>query len=100
VAMFYALYVPKKFFHPNFRDDSPEKFFSTFLGKIRKKFGKSMEKIWKNWKKYGKIAKIWHRGNFRPKIVIFETGCGNFRPKIVIFETRCCNFRPKIVISL
>jgi hypothetical protein len=40
------------------------------LGKIRRKIGK-------NWKKYGKIAKIWHRGNFRPKIVIFETGCGN-----------------------
>jgi hypothetical protein len=38
-----------------------------------------------------KVAKIWHRGNFRPKIVIFETGCGNFRPKIVIFETGCGN---------
>jgi hypothetical protein len=52
---------------------SPEKNFSspprspTFLGQIRKK-------IWKN---YGKIAKLWHRGNFRLKIVIFKTGCGN-----------------------
>jgi hypothetical protein len=23
------------------------------------------------------MEKIWYRGNFRPKIVIFETGCGN-----------------------
>ena len=35
---------------------------------------KNMEKIGKNMEK---VAKIWHRGNFRPKIVIFETGCGN-----------------------
>jgi hypothetical protein len=56
-------------------------FPSAFLGKIRKKIAKNMEKV----------AKIWHRGNFRPKIVIFETGCGNFRPKRVIFETGCGN---------
>jgi hypothetical protein len=31
--------------------------------------------LWKIWKKYGKI---WHRGNFSPKVVIYETGCGNF----------------------
>jgi hypothetical protein len=37
-----------------------------------------MEKIWKNWEKYGKIAKIWHRGNFSSNVVIPETGCGNF----------------------
>jgi hypothetical protein len=29
-------------------------------------------------KKYGKMGKIWHRGNFRPNVVIYETGCGNF----------------------
>jgi hypothetical protein len=28
LAMFYAICVQKNFFHPNFRDYSPEKFFS------------------------------------------------------------------------
>jgi hypothetical protein len=37
-----------------------------------------MNKIWKNWKKYGKIGKKWHRGNFSSNVVIYETGCGNF----------------------
>jgi hypothetical protein len=37
-----------------------------------------MKKIWKNWEKYGKIGKIWHRGNFSTNVVISETGCGNF----------------------
>jgi hypothetical protein len=67
LAMFYVLFVRKNFFDPNLlRGGSPEK-SPTFLGKIWKK-------IWKNWKKYGKI---WHRGNFSPN-VISETGCGNF----------------------
>ena len=34
--------------------------------------------FWGNMEKYGKIGKIWHRGNFSPKVVIYETGCGNF----------------------
>jgi hypothetical protein len=47
-----------------------------------------LPKIWKNWKKYGKIgknmekiAKIWHRGNFRPKIVILK-------PDVVILDRK------------
>jgi hypothetical protein len=81
---------------------SPEKFFSSlfkrwFSGKIylrekffcppvpssspppaRQHFWENMKKIWKNWEKYGKIGKIWHRGNFSTNVVISETGCGNF----------------------
>ena len=86
-------------FRKNF---SPEKNFSSPpppLPPLANIFGENKKKNWEKYgKKYGKIgknmekvAKIWHRGNFRPKIVIFETGCGNFRPKIVIFETGCGN---------
>jgi hypothetical protein len=42
-GMFYLLFVRKKFFDPNLRGGSPEKFV------LRKKsFGKNMEKIWLN----------------------------------------------------
>jgi hypothetical protein len=87
--MFYVLLVLKNFFHPYLRGGSQEKFISgkNFfvppsprpppppLGNI---FGENMKKIWKNWEKYGKIGKIWHRGNFSTNVVISETGCGNF----------------------
>jgi hypothetical protein len=64
LGMFYVLFVRKKFFHPNLRGDSPEKFTS---GKILPSplppplaniFGENM-------KKYGKngtvviLARIW-----------------------------------------
>jgi hypothetical protein len=52
LGLFYLVFVRKKFFDPNLRGGSPEKFVL-------------------------RIGKIWHRGNFRPKIVIFESGCGN-----------------------
>jgi hypothetical protein len=52
LGLFYLVFVRKNFFDPNLRGGSPEKFVL-------------------------RIGKIWHRGNFRPKIVIFESGCGN-----------------------
>jgi hypothetical protein len=57
--MFYALYVRKKFFHRNFRGDSPEKLFSgKFLlpppPTLANIFGENKKK---NWEKYGKIGK-------------------------------------------
>jgi hypothetical protein len=67
LAMFYVLFVLKNFFDPNLRGGSRKIIFLNF--------GENMEKIWKN---YGKIGKIWHRGNFSPNVVIYETGCGNF----------------------
>jgi hypothetical protein len=42
-----------------------------------------MEKIWK----------IWHRGNFSPNVVIYETGCGNFPWKNLVTLKRDENVR-------
>ena len=69
LAMFYVLFFGKNFFHPNLRRGSPEKMFS---GKI------FLPPPPNNMEKYGKIGKIWHRGNFSSNVVISETGCGNF----------------------
>jgi hypothetical protein len=64
--MFYLLFVRKNIFDPNLRGGSPEKSF------LRTSPPPTP------WKKYEKIGKIWHRGNFSPNVVIYETGCGNF----------------------
>jgi hypothetical protein len=81
-----VLFVRKNFFHPYLRGGSPEKIISgkNFFAPppppppARQHFWENMKKIWKNWEKYGKIGKIWHRGNFSTNVVISETGCGNF----------------------
>jgi hypothetical protein len=74
-----VLFVRKIFFHLNLRGDFPEKFISGkfFLPPppLANIFGENVKKIWG---KYGKIGKIWHRGNFSSNVVISETGCGNF----------------------
>jgi hypothetical protein len=71
-------YLSGKFFlNPNLRGGSPEKFV------VRKNVlpppppppPPARQQFWE---KYGKIGKIWHRGNFSPNVVIYETGCGNF----------------------
>jgi hypothetical protein len=42
-------------------------------------------------------GKIWHRGNFRPNVVIYETGCGNFPWKnlVTLFWPVNCIFLHK-----
>jgi hypothetical protein len=71
------LFVRKSFCDPNLRGGSPENFF------LRKKiFAPPPANIlWKRWKKYGKI---WHRGNFSLKVIIYETGCDNFPLKNLV----------------
>jgi hypothetical protein len=67
-----VLFVRKKFFHPNLRGDSPEKFIS---GKIflPSPLPPPLANI------FGENMKKWHRGiNFSSNVVISETGCGNF----------------------
>ena len=71
----FTCYLSGNFFlNPNLRGGSPEKFV------VRKNVLPPPPPPARQqfWGKYGKIGKIWHRGNFSPNVVIYETGCGNF----------------------